>query len=55
MTGGKFNFSEDYFISIGGEEKSIIVWKYDPDLVNNDFFISNLLEDDEEYQNEKKK
>ncbi len=30
----------EYLISIGGEEKSIIVWEYDPDEINNaEYFI----------------
>ena len=36
----QFSEKEDYVISIGGEEKAIFIWKYDPDLVNNTYAIA---------------
>lgn len=55
VTAIHFNSSEDYVVSIGGEEKSILIWKYDPVLVKNAYVLQNLKEDsDDEMSNEKK-
>jgi WD40 repeat protein len=34
-----FNEKEDYLISVGGEEKAIFIWKYDPVLIKNSYVL----------------
>lgn len=42
VTGLQFDRRNENLISIGGEEKSIIVWKYRYDEIKNEWFISQL-------------
>ena len=42
ITGLMFDRNEKYLISIGGEQKSIIIWKYDPQQCKNEWFIKKL-------------
>lgn len=46
ITAIQFTQDEQYVVSVGGEEKSIILWKYDPDLVNNEYALENILDED---------
>jgi hypothetical protein len=39
----QFDGEDQCLISIGGEEKSIIVWDYEPDEVNNEQFFKEML------------
>ena len=40
-----FSPKEDYLISIGGEEKAIFIWKYDPVLIKNSYVVDRLDEE----------
>jgi len=37
-------------VSVGGEEKSIFVWKYDADEVNNAYVLEVEQEEDDEFK-----
>lgn len=39
VTAIMFNEKEDYLISVGGEEKAIFIWKYDPVLIKNSYVL----------------
>lgn len=42
-----FNKGEDYLISIGGEEKAIFIWKYDPMLILNSYVLEREQKEEE--------
>lgn len=41
-------------ISIGGEEKSILIWKYDPVIIKNAYALQNVTEDSDDEMASKK-
>lgn len=41
-------------ITVGGEEKSILIWKYDPVIDKNAYALQNITEDSDEEINNKK-
>jgi WD40 repeat protein len=46
VTSIMFSEDEKYLVSVGGEEKAILIWKYDPDLVNNAYVLEVEEEED---------
>ena len=50
VTAIQFDYEENYLISVGGEEKSILVWKYNNEafLEKYQYFYESLAEDSDE-------